>query len=202
MLDPHFVILGAAFNLVGSISYLVDTIKGTTRPNRISWALWSLAPLIAFGAELSEGVGLSSLMTFMTGFGPLLIFTASFINRKSVWKLTRFDVTCGILSLIGLSLWAITRRGDVAIVFSIAADALAAIPTIVKSYKEPESENWIGFFFSAISAVITLFTIKVWTFANVGFPIYILIICIVFTLLIRFKLGTVSSSKYNLRDTK
>jgi hypothetical protein len=164
-------------------------LKGNTKPNRVSWALWSIAPLIAFGAELSKGVGLASLMTFMTGFGPLLVLTASFVNRKSVWKLSRFDFVCGILSLLGLLLWAITRQGNVAIIFSIMADALAGTPTIIKSFKEPKTENWPAFFLSAISAVITLLTIKHWTFADVGFPIYILLICILFTVLIRFEVG-------------
>ncbi len=77
MLDPNFVILGAAIGFIGGISYLVDTLKGKTKPNKVTWFFWSLAPLIAFAGELDKGVGLQSLMTFMVGFSPLLIFLAS-----------------------------------------------------------------------------------------------------------------------------
>ncbi len=189
MLNPNFVIFGAGLNFIGTLSYLTDTIKGKTKPNRISWFMWALAPLIAFGAELHEGVGIQALMTFMTGFGPLLIFTASFLNKKSIWQLTRFDYACGGLSLLGLALWLLTRHGDIAIAFSIAADALAAIPTIVKSYKAPESENWKAFGLAGVSAGITILTIKDWNFATYGFPIYIFLICALFFVLIKFKLG-------------
>ena len=101
MLDPNFVIVGAVIGFLGGISYLVDTLKGKTKPNRVTWFFWSLAPLIAFAGELDKGVGIQSLMTFMVGFSPLLIFFASFVNKKSFWKLSKSDYLLGLLSLLG-----------------------------------------------------------------------------------------------------
>lgn len=189
MISDKFVILGAVINLAGLYVYIVDMMKGKTRPNRVSWALWALAPLIAFAAELNKGVGLQSLMTFIVGFGPLVVFVLSFLNKKSIWKLGWFDFTCGALSILGLILWLFTREGNIAIVFSIIADGLAALPTIVKSFSHPESENTWAYSMSAVNAGITLLTIDNWTFANYGFPIYIFLICTLFTALIKFKLG-------------
>ena len=189
MIDEKFVILGALLSLVGSLSYLPGTLKGTIKPNRVSWFLWALAPLIAFSAELEHGVGLPSLMTFMLGFGPLLVFLASFISRGSVWKLTRFDVICGILSVFAVVLWQLTGSGSLAILLAIAADGLAAVPTIVKSYKEPESENWHVFFFWALGAIITLFAIDTWDFAHYGFPVYIFVTFTLLVVLIKFRVA-------------
>lgn len=196
MISEKFVIVGAVLNLIGTFGYARDTIRGTTRPNRISWAMWTLAPLIAFAAEINKGVGLIALTTFMAGFCPLIILVASFLNRKSVWKLTTFDFVCGFLSLLGLSLWLITREGNIAIFFSILADGFAALPTIAKSYKEPESESWFAFFVAAVSAGIALLAVKAWTFANYAFPLYILLICVLLVLLIKFKLGKTLSKKF------
>jgi hypothetical protein len=162
MINQNFVILGAIIATMGSLSYLIDTIKGKVKPNRVSFLMWSLAPLIAFVAELKQGVGLQSLMTFEVGFFPLTIFIASFFNKNAKWKLTRFDLTCGVLSLIGLILWYITASGNVAIVFSILADGLAALPTIVKSFNFPETESSWTYFTGSLSAAITLLTVKVW----------------------------------------
>ncbi len=71
------------------------------------------------------------------------------------------------------------------------ADGLAGLPTIVKSYKNPETENYKVFFFGGISAIITLFTINTWNLAHFGFPLYILLINAIFVLLIKFKIGKV-----------
>lgn len=189
MINPNFVILGAILSLIGSSGYAYDTFRGLTKPNRITWFLWASAPLIAFFAELSEGVGIHSLMTFMVGFGPAIVLVASFFNRKSYWEITKFDMICGALSVLGLILWFITRTGNIAILFAIFADGLAALPTVRKSIKNPESESWNVFFFASLNAAITLLAIKEWNFANYAFPIYIFVICVLLFVLIFRKQG-------------
>lgn len=190
MISEKFVILGAVLNLLGSAHYIRSTIEGTTKPNRVSWFLWSLAPLLVFSAEVKEHVGIIALTTFMAGFMPLLIFISSFVNKKSYWKITRSDLACGFFSLVGLVLWLITKHGFYAITFGILADFLAAIPTLMKSYKDPESENYLAFATGGLGGFIALLTIENWSYANWGFPLYVFLICSVFTLLIKFKIGT------------
>lgn len=190
MLDEKFVLVGLAIGSVGTISYLISTLKGETKPNKVSWLFWAIAPLIAFYAEIKQGVGLQSLLTFSVGFGPLLIFFASFVNKKAEWKISTLDIICGTLAMIGIILWLITKIGNLAILFSVLADGLAAIPTLVKSFKYPETENGAAFSFAGINAMFTLATIKSWTFARSAFPIYIFLIDIVLFSLIQFKLGT------------
>lgn len=189
MIDERFIFLAVGLNVIGTLSYLIGTIKGKTKPNKVTWFLWALAPLIAFSAEISQGVGLRALMTFAVGFGPLLILLASFVNRKAEWKITKFDLICGAISLVGLALWAQTRVGNYAIVFAIFADGLAAIPTLIKSHYYPETEDYRAYFFAAVSAFIALLTVKRWDFVQFSFPAWTLLLCVVFVLVIKFKLG-------------
>lgn len=194
MLGPGFVVIGTIIGAIGSIAYLIDTVKGKIKPNRVSFLLWSVAPCIAFAAQIKQGVGIESLMTFSTGFLPLLTFIASFVNKKAEWKLTRFDIVCGAFSVLGLILWQITKVGNIAIIFSIIADGLAAIPTIVKAYKYPDTEiawPWIA---APLGIVLTLLTLKEFTFANSSFIIYILILNTVIFSLIQFRIGEKSAS--------
>lgn len=189
MLDERWVIVGAIFSIFGTATYLIDTLKGKAKPNKVTWALWALAPMIAFVAEISQGVGLKSLMTFMVGFGPLLVFIASFINKMAYWKLHKLDLVCGGLSILGLLLWMITRVGNIAIFFSVLADGLASVPTIMKSWRFPQTESSTIFLLSGINATITLLTIDVWNFQHYAFPVYILAINVLLFLLIWFQLG-------------
>jgi hypothetical protein len=189
MINENFVILGALISLLGGISYIVDTLKGKVKPNRVSWGLWGAGVMVAFAAEVSQGVGIQSLTTFMVGLVPFLIFLASFVNKKAYWKITKFDLCCGALSLIGLLFWYITKVGNIAILFAIFADLLAGVPTLIKAFKYPETENWVEYLFSAINVVILLLTITVWRFEYIGFPLYILLFDLTGFLLIKFKLG-------------
>lgn len=191
MLPSYFVVIGTLIGAVGSVAYLIDTIKGKVKPNRVSFLLWSIAPLIAFAAQIKQGVGLEALMTFSTGFLPIMTLAGSFLNKKAEWKLTKFDLFCGSLSLVGLVLWQITKVGNVAIFFSILADGFAAVPTIVKAYKYPDTElawPWIA---TCVGVLLTILTLKELSFANSGFIIYIFIADFIIFSLVQFRIGDV-----------
>jgi predicted secreted protein len=128
-----------------------------------------------------------ALVTFTLGLGPLLVLLVSFANRGCYWKLTRFDFICGGLSAAAITAWVMTGRGDAAIALSIAADAFAAVPTVLKSYARPESESPWTYLASGAGAVITLLTVRHWssaTFASYAFPSYVAAICALISALI------------------
>lgn len=181
MLDERFVILGAALSLVGTVLYLRAMAAGEAQPNRVTWGCWALAPLVAFAAELGEGVGLRSLMTFIVGFGPLLILVASFLDRDAYWRLGPFDLACGVLSVVAIVGWLVTQSGVVAIVFALGADLIAGVPTLLKTWRAPETEEPVVFALAGVNGLIALLTVDHWTTANVAFPLYILVIASVLT---------------------
>ena len=190
MINENFVYLGAAIFIFGSFDYFLATIKGTVKPNRVTWFIWAVVPLIAFVAQLGEKVNIhQALLTFTIGFVPLLILIASFLNKNSYWKISKRDAVCGILSLCGIGAWLLTGKGLYAIYFAIASDGLAALPTIIKAFKFPETEKWTIYFFNAISAVITLLTITTWNVETFGFPLYSFLVTIVLTVLIKGRIG-------------
>lgn len=48
MIDQNWVFLAVSINLVGAIVYAYSVVKGSTRPNRVTWFILSFAPLLAF----------------------------------------------------------------------------------------------------------------------------------------------------------
>ena len=136
MIDQNWVFLAVAINLVGAIIYAYTVVKGKTRPNRVTWFILSFAPLLAFAAMIAQGVSFrESVFTLETGISPLIIFISTFFAKQPKWEITKFDLTCGALSIIGFLLWITLREGNVAIVFAILADGLAFLPTLVKAFK-------------------------------------------------------------------
>ncbi|MDH7476490.1 MAG: hypothetical protein QHH09_03405 [Microgenomates group bacterium] len=188
MINEKFIYIGLLVFLITSLSYFIETINGKVKPNKVTWFIWSLAPLIAFFSQIKQRVGLESLLTFMMGFVPLLIFLVSFVNKKSYWEIEKRDLICGFLAIIGLILWQITKIGNIAIIFSIISDFLGALPTVIKSYNHPETEASLIFLGSLIYALINLLTIKNWNFENYSFSLYIFLLDLVIFIFIRFKL--------------
>lgn len=159
------------------------------QPNRVSYLMWSLAPLVAFFAQMKEGVGISALLTLSVGLIPFSIFIATFFAKATPWKLTSFDFICGLLSLIGLIIYIFTQVGEIAILFSILADGLAAIPTIKKSFYFPETESGMTYLAGLISVIITMLTYTTWSFTTTGFSVYLFVAYFVIFVLVQCKLG-------------
>jgi hypothetical protein len=66
---------------------------------------------------------------------------------------------------------------------------LAAVPTLVKAYKYPDTELAWPWLATVVGVVLTLLTIKGWSFANSGFIIYILIVDALIYSLVQFRIG-------------
>jgi hypothetical protein len=181
----YLVVLGALTQLVGVLSYIRGTLGGVTKPNRVTWLLWGVIPVIATGAALSDGVRWAALPVFMAGFGPLLVFAFSFVNRNAYWKLARLDYVCGVFSLGAIILWMLTKTPVVAIILSIIADALAAIPTLVKSWRHPETEKIGPYLAGFISQLTAIAAFRLFTFSEIAFPVYLLIINAMLVLVIK-----------------
>lgn len=172
----YLVFIAAFATLLATFAYVLSMFKGGAKPNRISWLMWSIAPFIATAAAVSNGVGWAALPVFMSGLSPFIIFAASFISKKAKWALTSFDYACGVLSVLALVLWYATKDPNVAIVFAIASDALASIPTFTKAWNHPETEIAWPFIVGVFNAATSFSAITVWTFAAYAFPAYLIII--------------------------
>ena len=189
MISVNWIYVGTAIGALGTAVYLRDTLRGTTKPNRVTWLLWAVAPLLAAAVELQQGVGLRALPIFMVGFLPLLVFAASFHNPASVWKIRRIDYACGLMSVVGTAVWLATRDGVLAISAAILADFLAGVPTLMKSWTHPKTETVYSYIGAVVSMAIVLLTIDHWTFDVAAFPAFIVCMGSVEVFLVGFEPG-------------
>lgn len=196
---PHLlVIVSAAVSLAGGAVYIRDTLYGTTRPNRVTWSMWALAPLVGTAAALSAHADIwATSRTFLAGFIPLIVFGVTFFNRRSYWRLEVFDLACGFCSLAAIVIWLFVGRPEISVLFAALGDGLAAVPTIRKAWKHPETETGLTFIASIISVLLILPSIPIWNIQNSAFPIYLISVNILLLIAIyrRKSLTTVRSTE-------
>ncbi|KKP31409.1 MAG: hypothetical protein A2312_01430 [Candidatus Staskawiczbacteria bacterium RIFOXYB2_FULL_32_9] len=174
------VILSVVISVSGSFAYIKDTLKGKSKPNRVSWFLWALAPFVATGAAIYSGADLwATVRIFTSGFLPLIVFIASFFNKQSYWKLNIFDLICGFFSVLALIVWAVTNSPITAILLVVIGDGFASLPTILKAWKYPETETGITFVMSLVATIIILPSIPIWNIQNSAFQVYLLLVNVV-----------------------
>ena len=184
MLPEKIIYIGVLANLIGTIWYLKDIFRGKTKPNLVSWVIWMIAPFVGVFLQLKAGAGLSTWGIFMSGFGPVLVVVTALIKKNAYWKITAFDLFCGALAMISLIIYILTNNLGISIFFAILSDFLAAIPTIKKSWKFPETETGLTFVGGIINNVLALLIIKNWIFPIYAFSAYIVTINIFIAFLI------------------
>ena len=168
-----FAISGSIINFVACLNYVRAILKGEATPNRVTWFLWALVPLIAAAAQLRAGVGISTLVVLSVGLGPACVVLASFVRGSGSWSLGPFDYACGACALAALALWAVTGEPVTAIALSILGDFAAALPTLRKAWLEPETENRSTYLISLAGMILGIFSVTQATFAGYAFNAYL-----------------------------
>ena len=176
MLPPNIIYITILTSVIGYFFYFKNIFYGDTRPNLVSWFLWMLGPFLGVFFQIKAGAGLSALPVFLAGFGPLVVIIVSLFRQNSIWKITKLDIICGILSFMALVFYAFTYNLGISIIFAILSDGLAAVPTLIKSWKFPETETAAVYLPGIFNNILGLFIIKNWTFPIYSFSVYFILI--------------------------
>ncbi|HPS21529.1 MAG TPA: hypothetical protein PLO44_01855 [Candidatus Paceibacterota bacterium] len=196
MLPENIIFIGVVLNLFFTILYVRSIFKNKTKPNPISWFVWTLAPAVGVFLQIKAGANLSVLGTFMAGFGPFLVLTISLIFKKEAfWKINLLDIVCCSFAIFSLILYIITHKLGISILFAVLADFLAYIPIMIKTYKFPETENTLIFLGGIINNILALLIIKNWEFAIYAFPVYLI-------LANTFEIFLISRKCFRIKETK
>ncbi|HNW71829.1 MAG TPA: hypothetical protein PKZ36_01950 [Candidatus Paceibacterota bacterium] len=179
MFPEKIIFIGLAISLFCTIWYIWNIFKKGVRPNLVSWFIWMLAPFVGVILSLKAGAGLSIFGTFMAGFTPLLVILISLFKKNAFWKINAFDLLCGLFAVLALFIYVLTKNLNISILFAILSDGLAAIPTIIKSWKFPNTETSSVYLGGIVNNIFSLLVIKNWSFPIYSFSIYLIVINIV-----------------------
>jgi hypothetical protein len=169
----------------GGIPYIIDTIKGKTRPNIVTWGTWSLLNGINTAAAFSHG----DLQTaFFSGCGTLITGAIAILGfRQGVRKYTRFDAICQLVALLGIPLWLLTDNPALAVAIVIAVDFAGGLPTLRHAWRAPHEETFATFLVSGIAGLLLIASLRDFNFVALGMPLYIFLfdISVIFAILYR-----------------
>lgn len=184
-MDFHVVmaVLAGVLTIVSVVPYVRDMLRGTTRPNIVSWGIWCLVQAIFAAAQFSAGASLSIVLPAfeVATVGLIVVLGLAGYGYK---KYRPLDFVCLALALGAIALWQMTKDPAVALWMSVAADVLAAVPTFIKAYRDPKSETLSAYFLVALSAVAAAFATDIIDVANLLWPANIffgntLIVCLI-----------------------
>jgi hypothetical protein len=177
-----FGLLGTIFTIVCFIPYIITILQGKTKPNRATWWVWAINGSILSLGNLAVGADYTMLPIICPVIAQWCIAILSIKHGEGGWN--RFDRRCLIASGISFILWRILKYDLIAIVLPLLIDILAALPTLKKSYYEPETEDLLTYILYTVGGLFTVLAITKWSFEIAITPIYILCINAVIVLLL------------------
>lgn len=167
---PAEVIAGDLLTLVASVLYVVATLRGSARPEIVSWGSWA--------ALLTE----STIAAFITGQFPSALYTGlcaaacvvvtAVSLRRGNWAVSALDIGSMAAVAVGLVLLVVVRSMSATVLVSVVADFAAYLPTMQHAWDKPDEEPaWAYFFFTA-GAAFTL-SAETWMVTGVAYPLYL-----------------------------
>lgn len=160
--------------LLGNIPYIRSIRRGDTRPNRVTWGIWTTIGFLLLGSSYSLGATNTLWLMIAQVISQLVITFYAFKYSRGKWQ--RLDRICIAGAGLSLLLWWRSGSPLVALVMNIAMDMLGAVPTITKIYDDPNSEDLTFWVMSFTSAVLNLLAIENFDRSLIIFPLYLFLL--------------------------
>jgi hypothetical protein len=175
-------ILGMVVLVVANIDNIVGTWQGRWGSSLASWAIWAALGWVGFAAQLQMGAFVGAMLLAPVAAVSTAVAIGALRARRFApppeefsWQ-RRVDIVCAIGA--GLALVALLfSTGRQALVLTIVTDAIAAIPTYMAAYRQPDSLPTAPFTAGAVSAVLTLAAAPSWGFDDAGYAVYLYVMC-------------------------
>lgn len=167
-----FGILAGLLALVATIPYLRDILKGTTRPNKVSWLIWVILQTIALLSQWASGGKDSLLLTIGDLAASATILVLAFYKGESKWHW--LDRLALIGAGAGLILWYILNQPVIALMMTIFVDFCGVAPTLRKAYVDPQSETMSTWLLVGIGAVFGALAVGKLNATLLVYPLYLM----------------------------
>ena len=172
MQDMHETIgiIAGILAIGGYIPYIISILQGKTKPNKATWFIWTIVGgLLAF-SYLAAGDIKAIWLPMGYFLGPLIAAILSIRYGYSTWS--RLDTICILVAAISIIPWLLAKNAMFKLLINVLIDATGALPTIVKTYREPETEDFTAWSIFFIANILELFAITEWNLAGI-YPIYL-----------------------------
>ena len=166
-------VLGSLIAVAGTVPYIIETIRGNTKPRVVTWLTWALLTGIAGAASLSAGQLGAAVFALLGTVATSSVVVAGL--RYGDRSFTRLDLACLAGVLLGLVLWLSLDNPIFAIWTAILIDFVGLVPTLVHAWKQPMAETASAFVCVGVGGLITSAAIASggsFSVAALGYPLY------------------------------
>lgn len=177
-----FAIIGALIYVLAFSRYIYSTLKDKNKPNRATWFIWAFLGFILLFSYYSGGARETIPLLIVNQLGMCIIFLISLKFGEGGY--TKFDLYCLFGALVSVFAWLISNNPLYALLLGLLTDLFGALPTIKKSIEDPLHEDKITWILFLLGNSFNLLAIKTWNFEIYIYPLYMVLLCLLISLLL------------------
>jgi hypothetical protein len=170
--EATFALLSAVLSTFAFLPYILDTLRGRTRPQRASWLIWSILGSIAFFSQVFEGATHSLWFAGIQVSGTFLVFLLSIWLGVGGFLHAR-DRLVLLAAAGGLMAWYLTDTAVYALAITISISLLGGVVTVCKAFEEPDSETMTTWAVSFAASLCAIFAIGRLDWVLLAYPLYL-----------------------------
>lgn len=159
-------------SIIGHVPYIIDTVRGKTKPHIFTWVIWSIITLLAFFGQWVKGGGAGSWGTGVTGLMAICI--TLFAIKKGVKDITLSDKIFFVGALLAIIPWYLTKDPTISVIIAATIDFSAFVPTIRKTIKNPKSETLATYSINIVRHILSFIALENYNLVTVLYPAYLL----------------------------
>jgi hypothetical protein len=151
-LAPLLGVLAALVGIADTIPYIRDTLRGSTRPHRGTWMIWSSLAVVVCLSQRADGASWSLLMAATQAVLTTLIFLLAI--RRGEGGVSAAERLMIAIAAGGVVAWIVADQPIVATTCVVAADLLGAAMMAPKAYRDPHSETLSTFALASVAGAL------------------------------------------------
>jgi len=169
-LAPVLGVLAGLIGALDTIPYLRDVLRGSTRPHRGTWLIWSALAVVVCLSQWADGASWSLIMMLTQAVFTTAVFGVAISRGQG--GVTTTEMMLVAVAAAGVGGWLLLDEPVVATVCVVAADLIAAAMMMPKTYRDPTSETLVTYVFASISGALAAGAVGAVDAALLIYPIY------------------------------
>jgi hypothetical protein len=171
-MQATYGVFAGILQLVATAPYVRDIVRGTTKPQRATWAIWATLSFVVLASQWASGATWSLTLTIGQALSCGTVLALSL--RHGVGGVTRLELALLGLAGLGVAGWLLIDDPVVATCSVVVADIVAVALMLPKTYRDPGSETLATYAIGVASTLFALAAVGSTAASLLIYPVYIL----------------------------
>lgn len=164
--------LTIAIGIYANYPYIVDILKGKTKPHLFTWIVFLIMDAIAFLVQIGDWAWPWAWGTLTAGLTWLVVLTLAIKHGEK--NITKSDTFAFIVALICIALYVFMENPTYSLYTVILISGLALYPTARKSYHKPSQETLSLYVLAWVRSLLSIIATINISFLTIGLPVFII----------------------------